>query len=156
MQHHVSDAGMHITQVIIQGFKSYSDQTVVGPFHPGHNVVVGRNGSGKSNFLSAIEFVLSSEFSNLRSEQRSALLHEGAGPRPVNAFVEIVFNNADRRFPVDSGEVTIRRVIGSKKDQFYINGKLAASKSEVQGSLEAAGFSTSNPYYIAPARTGCG
>ena len=103
---------------------------------------------GKSNFFSAIEFVLSNEFSSLKSEQRIALLHEGAGPRPLNAFVEVVFNNCDRRFPIDCDEVRIRRVIGSKKDQFFMNGKLASSRSEVQGTLEAAGFSLSNPYYI--------
>jgi len=38
-------------QIIIQGFKSYKDQTVVEPFDKRHNVVVGRNGSGKSNFF---------------------------------------------------------------------------------------------------------
>ena len=42
---------MHIKQVIIQGFKSYRNQTICDPFHPKHNVVVGRNGSGKSNFF---------------------------------------------------------------------------------------------------------
>ena len=139
---------MHIKTVAIQGFKSYSDRTVVGPFHKGHNVVVGRNGSGKSNFFSAIEFVLSNEFSNLRVEQRCSLLHEGTGPRPINASVEIVFDNSDRRFPVDSDEVSIKRSIGAKKDQFYLNSKLATNKSEVVGLLETAGFSYSNPYYI--------
>ncbi|CAB4408993.1 unnamed protein product [Rhizophagus irregularis] len=37
--------------IIIQGFKSYKDQTIIEPFSPRHNVVVGRNGSGKSNFF---------------------------------------------------------------------------------------------------------
>ena len=88
---------MHIIQVTIEGFKSYgAERTVVGPFHRGHNVVVGRNGSGKSNFFAAIEFVLAAEPGGLRAEQRQALLHEGAGPRPVNAFVEILFDNRDR------------------------------------------------------------
>ena len=32
---------MYIKQVIIQGFKSYREQTVIEPFDPGHNVVVG-------------------------------------------------------------------------------------------------------------------
>lgn len=41
----------HHTQIIIQGFKSYREQTVVEPFDKRHNVVVGRNGSGKSNFF---------------------------------------------------------------------------------------------------------
>uniref|UniRef100_A0A671N2F4 Structural maintenance of chromosomes protein 3 n=1 Tax=Sinocyclocheilus anshuiensis TaxID=1608454 RepID=A0A671N2F4_9TELE len=61
--------------VIIQGFRSYRDQTVVDPFSSKHNVIVGRNGSGKSNFFYAIQFVLSDEFSHLRPEQRLALLH---------------------------------------------------------------------------------
>ena len=91
------DSRMHIIQVTIEGFKSYGvERTVVGPFHRGHNVVVGRNGSGKSNFFAAIEFVLAAEAAGLRGEQRQALLHEGAGPRPVNAFVEILFDNRDR------------------------------------------------------------
>jgi structural maintenance of chromosome 3 (chondroitin sulfate proteoglycan 6) len=127
----LSDCAMHIKTVTIQGFKSYSDKTVVGPFHSGHNVVVGRNGSGKSNFFSAIEFVLSNEFSNLRVEQRCSLLHEGTGPRHINASVEILFDNSDRRFPVECDEVSIKRSIGAKKDQFYLNSKLASNKSEV-------------------------
>ena len=65
---------MYIKQVIIQGFKSYREQTVVEPFDPGHNVVVGRNGSGKSNFFYAIQFVLSDEYSHLRPEQRQVII----------------------------------------------------------------------------------
>ena len=87
---------MHITKVILEGFKSYGARTVVGPFHQGHNVVVGRNGSGKSNFFSAIEFVLLADSTTLKAEQQRALLHEGSGPRPISASVEIVFDNKDR------------------------------------------------------------
>lgn len=61
---------------------------------------VGRNGSGKSNFFYAIQFVLSDEFSHLRPEQRQALLHEGTGPRVISAHVEIIFDNSDGRLPV--------------------------------------------------------
>jgi structural maintenance of chromosome 3 (chondroitin sulfate proteoglycan 6) len=57
----------------------------------GHNVVVGRNGSGKSNFFYAIQFVLSDEYSHLRPEQRQALLHEGTGER---AWTETIFCRA--------------------------------------------------------------
>lgn len=42
---------MYIKQIAIQGFKSYKNQVVTDPFSPRHNVVVGRNGSGKSNFF---------------------------------------------------------------------------------------------------------
>ncbi|XP_008479119.1 EEF1A lysine methyltransferase 2-like [Diaphorina citri] len=95
---------MYIKQVIIHGFKSYKEQTVVEPFDKRHNVVVGRNGSGKSNFFFAIQFVLSDESTSLRhSDSRQALLHEGTGPRVVNAYVEIVFDNTDHRVPEKAG-----------------------------------------------------
>ncbi|KAL7632507.1 UNVERIFIED_CONTAM: hypothetical protein RMT77_017170 [Armadillidium vulgare] len=138
---------MYIRQIIIQGFKSYREQTVIEPFDPRHNVVVGRNGSGKSNFFYAIQFVLSDEFSHLRAEQRQALLHEGTGPRVISAFVEIIFDNADGRIPIDKNEVCLRRVIGAKKDQYFLNRK-AVTKMDVMNLLESAGFSRSNPYYI--------
>ncbi|CAG0882056.1 unnamed protein product [Darwinula stevensoni] len=133
--------------VIIQGFKSYREQTVIEPFDPRHNVVVGRNGSGKSNFFQAIQFVLSDEFSYLRPEQRQALLHEGTGPRVISAFVEIIFDNTDQRLPIDKEEVFVRRVIGSKKDQYFLN-KKCVTRSDIMNLLESAGFSRSNPYYI--------
>lgn len=82
--------------MIIHGFKSYREQTVVDPFDKKHNVVVGRNGSGKSNFFSAIQFVLSDEFTHLRPEQRQNLLHEGVGQRLGSAYVEIIFDNSGK------------------------------------------------------------
>ena len=51
--------------------------------------------------ISAIQFVLSDEFSHLRPEQRQALLHEGTGPRVISAFVEVIFDNSDNRIPVN-------------------------------------------------------
>ncbi|XP_046424730.1 structural maintenance of chromosomes protein 3-like [Neodiprion fabricii] len=137
---------MHIKQVIIQGFRSYKEQTIVGPCDPGHNVIVGRNGSGKSNFLQAIQFVLSDEYAHLGSNAQS-LLHESLGPRVISAYVEIIFDNSDRRLPIERNEVSLRRVIGSKKDQYFLSGKLV-NRNEVMNLLESAGFSKCNPYYI--------
>ena len=61
---------MYIKQVTISGFRSYRDSTACETFSKKHNIVVGRNGSGKSNFFTAIQFVLSDDFSNLRTEER--------------------------------------------------------------------------------------
>uniref|UniRef100_A0A4W3K377 Structural maintenance of chromosomes protein n=1 Tax=Callorhinchus milii TaxID=7868 RepID=A0A4W3K377_CALMI len=127
--------------------RDYRDQTIVDPFSSKHNVIVGRNGSGKSNFFYAIQFVLSDEFSHLRPEQRLALLHEGTGPRVISAFVEIIFDNSDNRLPIDKEEVSLRRVIGAKKDQYFLDKKMV-TKNDVMNLLESAGFSRSNPYYI--------
>lgn len=140
---------MYIKQIIIQGFKSYKDQTVIEPFSPKHNVIVGRNGSGKSNFFAAIRFVLSDQYGQLGREERHALLHEGAGSAVMSAYVEVIFDNSDGRFPTDTPEVILRRTIGQKKDEYSLNRK-NTTKTEVLNMLETAGFSRSNPYYIVP------
>ena len=41
----------------------------------------------------------------------------------------------------------MRRVIGSKKDNYFLNKKMVP-RSEVMNLLESAGFSRANPYYI--------
>ncbi|CAO2840950.1 unnamed protein product [Amaranthus hypochondriacus] len=138
---------MHIKQVVIEGFKSYKEQVATEAFSSKVNCVVGANGSGKSNFFHAIRFVLSDLFQNLRSEDRHALLHEGAGNQVLSAFVEIVFDNSDNRIPVDKEEVRLRRTIGLKKDEYFLDGK-HITKTEVMNLLESAGFSRSNPYYV--------
>ena len=49
---------------------------MIGPLHPGHNVVVGRNGSGKSNFFAAIRFVLNDAYTKLNAtEERTSLIY---------------------------------------------------------------------------------
>ncbi|CAB4012064.1 structural maintenance of chromosomes 3-like, partial [Paramuricea clavata] len=107
----------------------------------------GRNGSGKSNFFHAIQFVLSDEYSHMRQEERQSLLHEGSGPRVISAYVEIIFDNSDNRLPIEKEDVSLRRVIGSKKDQYFLD-KKNVTKTDVMNLLESAGFSRSNPYYI--------
>uniref|UniRef100_A0A0E0G0Q7 SMC hinge domain-containing protein n=1 Tax=Oryza nivara TaxID=4536 RepID=A0A0E0G0Q7_ORYNI len=86
-------------------------------------------------------------FQNLRSEDRGALLHEGADISVLSAFVEIVFDNSDNRIPVEKKVVRLRRTVASKKDEYYLDGK-HISKTEVMNLLENAGFSRSNPYYV--------
>ncbi|KAJ9220026.1 hypothetical protein DTO207G8_5287 [Paecilomyces variotii] len=140
---------MYIKQIIIQGFKSYKDQTVIEPFSPKHNVIVGRNGSGKSNFFAAIRFVLSDAYTQMGREERQALLHEGSGSAVMSAYVEVIFDNSDDRFPTGRPELVLRRTIGLKKDEYTLDRK-NATKADVMNLLESAGFSRSNPYYIVP------
>ncbi|PWA77306.1 RecF/RecN/SMC [Artemisia annua] len=125
---------MYIKQVIIEGFKSYKEQVATEDFSPKVNCV-------------AIRFCISDLFHNLRNEDRHAFLHEGAGHQVLSAFVEIVFDNSDNRIPVDKEEVRLRRTIGTKKDEYFLDGK-HITKTEVMNLLESAGFSRSNPYYV--------
>ena len=49
---------MFIKSIVIDGFKSYAHRTEVGPFDPQFNAITGLNGSGKSNILDSICFLL--------------------------------------------------------------------------------------------------
>jgi len=141
---------MHIKQITISNFRSFRQQPEITPFSPGTNAVVGRNGSGKSNLFDAVQFVLlSPKFYTLRTEERQSLLHEGSGSAAVSAFVEIVFDNSDGRFNTESAsdEVVLRRTVGHKKDEFFLQRK-RTQKTEIMSLLEGAGFSKSNPYFI--------
>lgn len=139
---------MHIKQVVISGFKTYKEQTKLSEdFHKGSNVVVGFNGSGKSNFFNAILFVISDEFGRLDDNTRRALLHEGSGVQVETAYVELVLDNTDRRMATGGNEVRIKRSIGMKKDEYHLDGK-CARKADIFNLLESWGFDKQNPYYI--------
>ena len=49
---------MYLEEIILDGFKSYATRTVISGFDPKFNAITGLNGSGKSNILDAICFVL--------------------------------------------------------------------------------------------------
>lgn len=49
---------MYIKEIIIDGFKSYGQRTEIKGFDDQFNAITGLNGSGKSNILDSICFVL--------------------------------------------------------------------------------------------------
>ena len=109
---------MYIKQVVTEGFRCYKDRVEADPFSPRHNVIVGANGSGKSNFFTAIQFVLGDMTGGqLRADERKSMLHEGAGAHVMSAYVEIYLDNSDGRLPVERDEVVLKRAIGLKKDE---------------------------------------
>jgi structural maintenance of chromosome 2 len=63
---------MYIQEIVIEGFKSYAQRTVVSGFDPQFNAITGLNGTGKSNILDSICFVLG--ISNLSQVIYSAVV----------------------------------------------------------------------------------
>lgn len=49
---------MFVEEITIEGFKSYAQRVVVSNFDPLFNAITGLNGTGKSNILDSICFVL--------------------------------------------------------------------------------------------------
>src|SRR5438067_5691261 len=91
------------------GFKSFADKTRF-EFPPGITVVVGPNGSGKSNIVDGIRWVLGEQSAkSLRGKEMADVIFKGAGGRkPMNtAEATLVFDNADKRLPIDAPEVHV-------------------------------------------------
>ena len=138
---------MYIKGVTLSGFRSYRDRTGMEGLSAGSNVVVGANGSGKSNFFAGLRFVMTDVEGALREEERVGMLHEGGGERVPQASVEVTFDNTDRRIPVERDTVVLRRTIGRAKDEFALDDRVL-SRAELVNTLEACGLSRSNPYHI--------
>jgi structural maintenance of chromosome 3 (chondroitin sulfate proteoglycan 6) len=67
----------------------------------------------------------------------------------MSAYVEIIFDNKDKRFSEPGDEVVIRRTIGLKKDEYSVDRKVQ-TRADVLKILETAGFAKENPFYIVP------
>ena len=92
---------MHIKEVIIDGFKSYGQRVRVGPFDPQFNAITGLNGTGKSNILDSICFVLGiTNLSQVRVDKLQDLVYKSGAAGVTKASVTIVFDNTD---PSQSG-----------------------------------------------------
>jgi chromosome segregation protein len=117
----------------LHGFKSFADRARF-EFPEGITVVVGPNGSGKSNIVDGIKWVLGEQSAkSLRGKEMSDVIFKGSGNsgrKPMNsAEATLVFDNADRRLPLDAPEVHItRRVFRSGEGEYLINRQPARLK----------------------------
>ena len=68
---------MYIKKVVLEGFKSYAQRTEIDGFDPLFNAITGLNGSGKSNILDAICFLLG--ITNLSQVAGERERREGGG-----------------------------------------------------------------------------
>ena len=84
---------MHLEDVTIEGFKSFSEPTSMS-FQPGIGVIIGNNGVGKSNILDAIVWTLGeNDLGKLRLLEREELFFAGnkVYPPASRVRVELVF-----------------------------------------------------------------
>lgn len=107
---------MFVKEIIIDGFKSYAQATTVHQFDPHFNAITGLNGSGKSNILDAICFVLGiSNLSQVRATNLQELIYKGGNAGITKATVSITFDNSDKNASPagyhDYEEITITRQV---------------------------------------------
>ena len=85
---------MKILEVVLDGFKSYRDRTVIGPFDRGFNAICGMGGTGKSNIMDGICFVLGiTNLDQIRVRSMQGLIYKDGQFGVTTASVSVVFNN---------------------------------------------------------------
>jgi structural maintenance of chromosome 2 len=122
-------------------------------FDPHFNAITGLNGSGKSNILDSICFVLGiTNLSQVRAGNLSELVYKQGQAGVNKATVTIVFNNSDPSTSpvgyeqVDQVTVT-RQVLLGGKSKYLINGKNAPA-GQVQNLFHSVQLNVNNPHFL--------
>ena len=144
---------MHIKEIVIDGFKSYAQSTTVGQFDPHFNAITGLNGSGKSNILDAICFVLGiTNLTQVRATHLQELIYKGGNAGVTKATVTVTFDNLDKaQSPLgyhDYEEITITRQISvGNKHKYLINGQNATAQ-RVSDLFCSVKLNVNNPNFL--------
>ncbi|CAG8741299.1 5686_t:CDS:2, partial [Acaulospora morrowiae] len=142
-----------IEELVIDGFKSYAVRTVISGWDPEFNAITGLNGSGKSNILDAICFVLGiTNMSHVRVSNMQELIYKRGQAGVNKASVTIVFNNEDREnSPVgfeNYNQITVtRQIIMGGQSKYIVNGHRA--QQQVVGNLfQSVQLNIHNPHFL--------
>ena len=117
---------MFLKRLDIQGFKSFPQRIRVD-FGPGITSVVGPNGSGKTNIVEAIRWVLGEQnMRNLRGDTLEDVIFTGSAQRKPLGMAEVsltMFNNRGV-LPVEYTEIAVgRRTFRNGQSEYFINRK---------------------------------
>lgn len=116
---------MYLSKIEIFGFKSFAEKTKI-EFGDKISAIVGPNGTGKSNIVDAIRWVLGEQGDRvLRSERREDVVFSGTKNRkPLGvAEVSLTIENNKNILPTEYREVEIaRRFYRSGDTEYFLNG----------------------------------
>ncbi|MEK7535950.1 MAG: AAA family ATPase [Patescibacteria group bacterium] len=112
---------MRLKRIEISGFKSFAKKTTL-EFDAPITAIVGPNGSGKSNVAEALRWVLGEQsMKSLRGKRGEDLIFNGAGSsgRLNRASVTLVFDNEDKKLPIEFSEVIVEREVHRDGQNIY-------------------------------------
>ncbi|KAA8913864.1 putative nuclear condensin complex subunit Smc4 [Sphaerosporella brunnea] len=143
-----------ITHLVLNNFKSYAGERMVGPFHPSFTSVVGPNGSGKSNVIDSLLFVFGFRASKMRQGKLSALIHNSAAFSNVDSCsVEVHFQevldlpDGTHEVVPNSKLVVSRRAWKNNTNTYYINGR-RSNYEEVTTLLKGRGIDLDHKRFL--------
>ncbi len=116
---------LFLRSLSLLGFKTFARATEIR-FEGGVTAIVGPNGSGKTNIVDSIKWVLGSgQARDIRGKKMEEVIYVGGERRSRASFAEVtlVFDNTAGRLPIDYHEVAIkRRVERDGESDYYLNG----------------------------------
>jgi chromosome segregation protein len=121
---------MIIKKIELQGFKSFPERTKI-LLHPGITAIIGPNGTGKSNIVDALLWVLGGQRSKyLKGERSGDVIFNGNTEKPPLGMADVVLSLRD-----DDEELIINhRFFRSGESEYRLNGKQVRLK-DIQDSL---------------------
>ena len=144
---------MHIIEIVLDGFKSYATRTVISGFDREFNAITGLNGSGKSNVLDSICFVLGiSNLTQVRASNLNELIYKQGQAGVTKASVTLVFDNGDPTMSPHGYEqysqITVtRQVVIGGRNKYMINGH-TAQLQRVQNLFHSVQLNVNNPHFL--------
>ena len=141
------------TNLRAQGFKSYAVRTVISGWDATFNSITGLNGSGKSNILDAICFVLGiTNMSTVRAQNLQDLIYKRGQAGVTKASVTIVFDNNDKNnSPIgfeEYAQISVtRQIILGGTSKYLVNGH-RAQQATVQNLFQSVGLNINNPNFL--------
>uniref|UniRef100_A0AAX7VYZ2 SMC hinge domain-containing protein n=1 Tax=Astatotilapia calliptera TaxID=8154 RepID=A0AAX7VYZ2_ASTCA len=126
----------YLKQLDIENFKSWRGKQIIGPFLR-FNCIIGTNGSGKSNVMDALSFVMGERVSSLRVKHLKDLIHGAHVGKPVSNTARVAM-----RYCSDKEEETVFcRIITGDSSEYHING-LRVTFAKYVEELEKIGILT--------------
>lgn len=144
---------MYIKSMVIDGFKSYGQRTEINDFDTTFNAITGLNGSGKSNILDAICFLLGiTNLDQVRAKNLQDLIYKSGQAGIQKAGVSITFDNTDKtQSPVGYEThdiITItRQIVMGGRNKYLINGT-NATNTRVQDLFGSVQLNVNNPHFL--------
>ncbi|XP_012054362.1 PREDICTED: structural maintenance of chromosomes protein 2 [Atta cephalotes] len=144
---------MYIKSIVLEGFKSYGKRIEINGFDKEFNAITGFNGSGKSNILDAICFVLGiTNLGQVRATSLQDLVYKSGQAGIKKASVTITFDNRDTEISPMGYEqheeiVITRQVVIGGKNKYMINGTNAPNK-RVQDLFCSVQLNVNNPHFL--------
>ncbi|XP_050673159.1 structural maintenance of chromosomes protein 2 [Leptidea sinapis] len=144
---------MFIKSIVLDGFKSYGNRVEVTGFDPEFNAITGLNGTGKSNILDSICFVLGiTNLSNVRAGSLQELIYKHGQAGITKATVAITFDNRKKtQSPIgyeNHDEITVtRQVVMGGKNKYLING-INVQNKRVTDLFCSIQLNVNNPHFL--------